>query len=101
MKAFLVFNEGEPLLIMSSRAAADDGRLVTGLTNRGFKKFIAYEVPLQQLRARYGVPFEVLEHDVMNGKEVRVLDYKGRHVLENVRLADLGSCIWHESSTAT
>lgn len=101
MVAFLVFGEGEPALIMSSREAADDGRLISGLTTRGFNKFIAYEVPLPELRERYGVPFEVIEHDVRNGKEVRVLDYKGRHVLENVRFADLGSCIWHESTSST
>jgi hypothetical protein len=100
MKAFLVFGEGEPVLIMSSRAAADDGRLVGGLTDRGFSKFIAYEVPLDRLRERYGVPFEVIEHDVRHGKEVRVLDYKGSHVLNNVRFAELGSCICHESTSA-
>ena len=98
MKAYLVFSECEPLLIMSSRAAADDGRLVCGLTDRGFDKFIAYEVPVSGLRERYGVPFEVIEHDVRTGRGVRVLDYKGSHVLENVRFSDLGTCICHEGT---
>jgi hypothetical protein len=96
MKAFLIFSETEPVLVMASRSAAADGRLASGLEKKGFEKYIAYEVPLSQLRKQYGVPFEVIEADVKNGKDVRILDSKGSRVLENVRFSDLGSVFCHD-----
>jgi hypothetical protein len=90
MTAFLVFTDFEPLLVMAPRTAAVDGRLVRGLGEKGIQRFIAHEIPLDDLKVRYGVPFEVVESDVRRGGDVRVLDSKGSHVLANVRLADLG-----------
>jgi hypothetical protein len=97
MIAYLVFTSWEPFLVMTSRDAVHDGRLVEGLGRMGFEKFIAREVPIDSLRARYGVPFEVIEKEVKEGKDVRVLDYKGEHVFKNVLLDDLGTCIRHEA----
>lgn len=97
MRAFLVFAEAAPVLVMTSRAAVADGRLVQGLTTRGIDKFIAYEVPLDELRRKYGVPFEVVESDVRNGKDLAVLDSKGSHVFANVRFTDLGESFQHDT----
>jgi hypothetical protein len=100
MTAFLVFTEREPMIVMTRRAAVTDGRLVDALDQRGISKFIAYEVPLDRLRNRYGVPFEVIEADVIAGKELRVLDYKGSHVFESISLAELNGCIRHDPQTS-
>lgn len=96
MTALLVFVECEPFIVMTSRAAVDDGRLAEVLTRRGFPKFIAHEVPLEKLRLRYGVPFEVIEADVREGNDVRVLDFNGNHIFEKLSLTDLGECIRHD-----
>jgi hypothetical protein len=100
MTAFLVFTESEPLIVMTSRAAAADGRFETGLTRRGHGKFIAHELPLDQLRSRYGVPFEVIEAEVAGGKDLRILDSDGRHVFDSISFADLGACVRHDSPTS-
>lgn len=97
MKAFIVFTEAEPVLVMTSRAAASNGRLEDGLTAIGFRNFIAHEVPVDGLKERYGIPFEVIESEVREGRDLRVLDSKGSHVFENIRFADLGTCIRHDS----
>ena len=90
MTAFLVFTENQPLLVMTSRAAVSEGRLVEGLTRKGIGKFMAHEVPLEHLRGEYGVAFELIEADIRDGKDIRVLDSNGGHVFAKVRFADLG-----------
>ena len=90
MTALLVFTESQPLLVMVSRAAVSDGRLDEDLRNRGIKKFIAHEVPLEYLRYQYGVAFELIEADIRSGEDIRVLDSRGSHIFSKVRFADLG-----------
>jgi hypothetical protein len=85
---------------MTSRTAVTDGRLEQGLKQRGHEKFIAHELPLDQLRSRYGVPFEVIESDVKGGKDPRVLDSNGHHAFDNISFAELGACVWHDSPTS-
>ena len=90
MTAFVVFTETEPMLVMASEAAVSDGRFADRLAAMGFERFIAHEVPLTTLREQYGVPLEVLESDIRDGKPVRILDSSGRHVFSNISLAQLG-----------
>ena len=97
MTAFLVFTEGEPLIVATAEEAASDGRLVEYLSRKGIDKFIAHEIDVDQLREAYGVPFEIVEADIANGRDLRVLDSKGSHAFANVRFADLGKSIWYES----
>ena len=97
MTAFLVFTGGEPLIVALSKEAVSDGRLVESLSQKGIDKFIAHEIDADRLRKTYGVPFEVIEADIMDGRDLRVLDSKGSHAFENVRFADLGRCIRYES----
>ncbi len=98
MTAFVVFTETEPMLVMASEAAVSDGRFADRLAAMGFERFIAHEVPLNALRAQYGVPLEVLESDIRSGKPVRILDSSGRHVFSSVSLAQLGPGCVHDES---
>jgi hypothetical protein len=100
MTAYLVFSESEPMIVVASRAAVSDGRLVDRLRSSGLTKFIASEIPVERLRERYGVPFEVIEADICEGKDVRVLDHSGRNIFENISLADLGSSLLYEEGRA-
>ena len=97
MTAFLVFTEGEPLIVALPKEAVSDGRLVKSLSQKGIDKFIAHEIDVDRLREAYGVPFEIVEADITNGRDLRVLDSKGSHAFANVRFADLGKSVWHES----
>ncbi len=97
MTAFLVFTAGEPLIVALPKEAVSDGRLVESLSRKGIDKFIAHEIDVDQLRDAYGVPFEIVEADINNGRDLRVLDSKGSHAFANVRFADLGKRIWYES----
>ena len=97
MTAFLVFTEGEPLIVATAKEAVSDGRLAESLSRKGIDKFIAHEIDVDWLRKTYGVPFDVVETDIINGHNLRVLDSKGNNAVANVRFADLGKCIRYES----
>jgi hypothetical protein len=96
MRAYLVFTETGPILILTSYTDITDDPLITALHNRGIDKFIAYEVPLDEVHRLYGVPFEVVAADIEHGKEMRVLDFNGTHIFDAFSLSELGQPIRHE-----
>ena len=95
MRAFRVLSEAEPRIVAAPREAITGGHLAENLSRAGINRFIAHEIAVDRLREMYGVPFEVIETDVKNGKGLRVLDSNGRHVLAHVQLADLGPGFAH------
>lgn len=96
MIPLLVFTEAKPLIVAAPKEAVTNGTLLDGLSRVGIHRFIAHEIAVDRLREIYGVPFEVIETDVKNGKGLRVLDSNGRHVLAHVQLADLGPGVAHD-----
>jgi hypothetical protein len=95
MTAFLVFTEVEPLIVAAPKETVTNDRLAEDLSLVGINRFIAHEIAVDRLRDLYGVPFEVIETDVKNGKGLRVLDSNGHHALAHVQLADLGPGVAH------
>ncbi len=100
MRAFLVFSESEPIVVMASRRAVREGQLVDRLTRMGHDRFIAHEVPVETLRESYGLPFEVIESDIRHGKSIRVLDSDGRRIFASLPLSELGSEYRHDGQAA-
>lgn len=96
MRAYLVFTETGPILLLTSCATITEDRLLEALEERGIVKFIAYEVPVDSVHRLYGVPFEVVESDVRRGKPMGVLDFNGPHILNTFSMHDLGRPIPHE-----
>ncbi len=90
MRSYLVLTENGPLLVMTSLSQITEGTLLEALQHKGIEKFIAYEVPVDRLHEFYGVPFEVVAADLERGKQMRVLDFDGRHIFDCLSLADLG-----------
>jgi hypothetical protein len=96
MTAFVVFTEGEPLIVATSKEVVANDLLPEHLSRVGVDRFIAHEIAVDRLREIYGVPFEVIETDVKNGKRLRVLDSNGTHALAKVDFADLGPGFSHD-----
>ena len=96
MRAYLVFTETGPILILTSRPSITDDPLVHALERRGVDKFIAHEVPVEEVHRLYGVPFEVVASDLEQGRDMRVLDFNGPHIIDNFDLSELGAPIPYE-----
>jgi hypothetical protein len=102
MKAGIFFTGTGPILILTSYETLDDTNLVEKLATKGIKKFIAYEVPKEKVKERYGKHYNVILGDLNQSDDLRVLDYDGHHVFYNFSLNEIGDPIYHEiKSSAT
>jgi hypothetical protein len=93
MRAFIVFSGTGPILILTTYASLTDERLVDKLQHKGIQKFIAYEVPLREVKRIYGVPFEVIAADLEHAEDLRVLDFNGHHIFSSFSFSHLGEPI--------
>ncbi len=97
MKAGIFFTGSGPILILTSYDTLTDPQLVDKLNSKGIKKFIAYEVPVDKVKEKYGTHFNVIMGDLYQTDDLRVLDYDGHHVFYNFSLKGLGQPILHEA----
>jgi hypothetical protein len=93
MRAYIVFSGTGPILILTTYGSLTDERLVAKLGLKGIAKFIAYEVPIEEVRRIYGVPFDVIAADLERAEDVRVLDFNGHHIFSSFSFASLGDPI--------
>ncbi len=96
MKAGIFFTGSGPILILTSYESLIDSRLVEKLTTKGIKKFLAFDVPLEVAREKYGQHYKVITGDLHQQDDLRVLDYDGHHVFNLFRLGELGQPIFYE-----
>ena len=96
MKAGIFVSGSRPILILTSYESLMDPRLLDKLSTKGIKKFIAFEVPLESAKAKYGHHFSAIMGDLHQQDDLRVLDYDGHHVFGHFRLTELGTPMFHE-----
>lgn len=98
MNAGIFFTGTGPILILTTYSQLDDPLLVEKLSQKGIKKFIAYPVPEDLVKTKYGQQFKIIMGDLKQSDDLRVLDYDGHHVFYNFSLAELGEPVFHEES---
>ena len=96
MKAGIFFTGSGPIVIVTSYGTFDDPKFVDKLTAKGLKKFIAYEIPVDEVREKYGKHYNLIMQDLHQTDDLRVLDYDGHRVFSNFKLKDLGQPLYHE-----
>ncbi len=97
MKAGIFFSGTGPILLLTTYESLNDDKLVEKLTQKGIKKYIAYEVPIDTVKEKYGNHYNVIMGDLNQSDDLRVLDYDGHHVFYNFSLKDLGEPVSHEA----
>ncbi len=96
MNCFMIFAGSGPLVILTSHDSVTDPKLLEKLKAKGILKFIAFEVPLDLARKRYGAHFMIVERDLAEKEDLRVLDYDGQRAFRNFRFRELGRPIEYE-----
>jgi hypothetical protein len=103
MKAYFLWTVIGPQIILTSCDLEKDpdcllqtGRVVDSLAS----KVMAYELPLDKIKQRYGEHFEVVMTDPDQTDQLRILDSEGERVLNNIRFAELGRPIYYEPEAA-
>ena len=98
MKAGIFFTGSGPILLITSYESLTDSHLVEKLAAKGIMKFVAYEVPVDMAKEKYGKHYKVVMGDLHQQDDLRVLDYDGHHVFHNFDLSQLGNPIYYESN---
>ena len=88
---FMVMTGDGPLLVLTLGGNDADTILRNGMRLRGYGKFMAWPLPPDEVRAAYGTSFEVIEKGLRGDQPMRVLDFDGARVFENIVFAQLGS----------
>lgn len=96
MKAAVMFTGTGPILILTSYESLTDPKLIENLEIKGIKKFLAYELPLDEVKRKYGSHYEAVLNDVKQTNDLRVLDYNGHNVFHNFSFSELGTAIKYE-----
>ncbi|MBL7180369.1 MAG: hypothetical protein ABIK98_05820 [Pseudomonadota bacterium] len=96
MKAGIFFTGSGPIVVITSYDSFYEERFIEKLTAKGIKKFIAYEVPIDQVKKIYGKHYTVIMGDLRQTDDLRVLDYDGHHVFYSFSLKGLGDPFVYE-----
>ena len=97
MKCCVIFTGTGPILILTTYASLTEQNFVNKLASKGIKKFIAYELPVELVKEKYGSYFETVMNDVSQTDDLRVLDYNGHNVFYNFSFTDMGEPVHFES----
>ncbi|MGV8075264.1 MAG: hypothetical protein AB2L11_12000 [Syntrophobacteraceae bacterium] len=96
MKALIIITGTGPVLVLTSYESFTDANFIEKLNSKGIKKFIAYDIPIDKVKEKYGKHFSVVMGDLHETDDLRVLDYNGHHVFLNFSFAEMGSPGYHE-----
>jgi hypothetical protein len=98
MKALMLFTGGGPMVILTSFASPTASGLTEKLASKGITKFIAYELPIDLAQERYGTHFAVVQKDVRENDDLRILDYNGQRAFQLFRFDEMGPATLYESA---
>lgn len=95
MKALMIISGSGPILVLSSHTSTD-AVLLGKLHHKGIDKFIAYDLPWEQVKERYGAHLQAVLRDLHETDDLRVLDVNGQRIFNLFRLDQLGTPIVHD-----
>jgi hypothetical protein len=98
MKAGVFFTGTGPILLLTTYGELNDPALADKLAQKGIRRYIAYEVPEDLVKEKYGMHFKVIMGDLNQSDDLRILDYDGHHVFYNFSIDKLGPPIYHEGT---
>ena len=96
MKAGIVFTGSCPILILTTYDSFTSNEFVEKLKTKGINKFIAYEVPVERAKEKYGLHFPIILNDLKQSDDLRVLDYNGHHLMNNFSFEEMGQPVFYE-----
>ena len=100
MKAEMLFTGSGPIVILTSHDSVMAPALLEKLEAKGIARFLAYELPLDLARQRYGGHFRTVVNDLHETDDLRVLDYNGERAFGLFRLNELDNPVIHDPDTA-
>jgi hypothetical protein len=88
-----------PMVVLTSHESPDDGVFLSKLKAKGVEQFMAYELPMEDVKARYGGHYQIVVNDLHESDDLRVLDVNGHRVFALFRLEQLGEPFVYDPET--
>ena len=101
MKALMLFTCSGPMVVLSSHEEPNDNVFLGKLRAKGVDKFLAYDLPLDEVQAKYGGHFQTVVNDLHETDDLRVLDFNGHRVFDLFSLTTLDRPFVYEPDTPT
>jgi hypothetical protein len=96
MKVAMLFTGSGPIVILTSHESVTNPALLKKLEAKGIERFIAYEIPLELAKTRYGGHFMTVVNDLYETDDLRVLDYNGERAFGLFSLSELANPVIYE-----
>ncbi|MBK8176849.1 MAG: cytosolic protein [Rhodospirillales bacterium] len=97
LKVMLLLTGGGPMVILTSSESPTAPALLRKLHSKGIDKFIAYDIPIELAKERYGNHFDAVVHDIHETDQLRILDFSGDRAFKLFRFEELGTPTRYES----
>jgi hypothetical protein len=101
MKAIMLITGSGPIVILTSYDTVTDPALLAKLKAKGIERFLAYDLPLDLAKERYGGHFQTVLSDLHETDDLRVLDYNGERAFALFRLDELGPQVIYDPTPAS
>ena len=95
MKAGILFTESGPILVLTTYHFFAHPKLVEKFAEKGITKFIAYEVPIEKVKEKYGKQIGP-EPDSNGNHTLRIIDSNQQQIFNNFSIQDLGEPVLYE-----
>lgn len=100
MKAIMLVSGNGAMVILTSHGSATEPALLDKLAGKGIAKFIAFDVPMELAKERYGGHFDVVMQDLHETNDLRILDYNGARAFDLFTFDELFGPVYYEKSDA-
>jgi len=83
-------------MYLTSHNSFVDDALIEKFKAKGIRKFIAYEVSVDDARKRYATHFNIVLQDLRETDDLRILDYDGTRAFNMFSFKELGEPFVYE-----
>ncbi len=101
MKAGVIITGSGSVLVLTSCDTFQCPDLVSAFREKGITKYIAFEVPIDLVKSRYGRHFDIAMADRKQSDIIRVVDVDGQRIFKNFSLEAFGQAIVHDEPVTT
>lgn len=96
MNAYLLFTSTKRIVILTSYDSVEHPDLLRKLEDQETVKFIAYEVSIESIKAKYGARFDIVCDNLCENNDIRVLDYSSKNARSKFSFDELSNPIFHK-----
>ncbi len=97
MKAGLLIYGNGAFIYLTSHEECVDENLIEKFVSKGITKFIAYELPVEAAKKRYGKHFDIVIQDLHETDDLRILDYEGARAFKMFSFNEMGEAFLYET----